>query len=840
MIEKIDYTLTEIAEIVNGTLLRQTTEPSLKYLLLDSRKLTLPEHTIFFALHADNFNNKILVIDLYKKGVTNFLIDEEICFEEQPSANFITVKNTLKALQALASHHRKQFGNLPGGHELPVVGVTGSNGKTIVKEWLNQLLENDFNIVRSPKSYNSQIGVPLSVLQINLTHTLAVFEAGISKKGEMEILENIIKPTIGIFTNIGSAHDEGFENAEEKIYEKLKLFTNVSVLIFCSDNGKVSSAINNFIKTENRELQVELFSWSKNSAAPLRIIKVEKGPDHSTITAIFRQREIRITIPFTDDASIENAITCWCVLLQMNIADKIIAERMSHLFPIEMRLELKEGINNCAIINDSYSADINSLSIALDFLAQQQQHPKHTVILSDVLQSGKLNKELYGEIASVLQQKKIHRLIAIGPKIFQQHEQFSFLKETNFYKSVKAFKNDFSALRFGNETILIKGARIFKFEQINKLLEKKIHQTILSINLNAIADNLKEYRRLLRPTTKIMAMVKAFSYGSGTFEVASLIQFHKVDYLGVAYADEGVELRKAGIALPIMVMNPDENTFDALVDYDLEPEIFSFAMLESFEKYLLSSAINYFPMHIKLDTGMHRLGFENGDIDSLAKRLHASKRFKVQSVFSHLVASEDADEDGFTLHQANVFLQGCQVFQRILGYNFIRHLTNTSGISRHPELQLDMVRLGVGLYGIDNNTDMQSKLKNVSTLTTTVAQIKKIKAGETVGYSRKAKVNIDSTIATVRIGYADGYPRNLSNGKGKMLLHNTFVPVIGNVCMDMTMLDITGITNVNEGDEVIVFGERLPLQYLAKWSNTIPYEIMTGISQRVKRIYFQE
>ena len=524
----------------------------------------------------------------------------------------------------------------------------------------------------------------------------------------------------------------------------------------------------------------------------------------------------------------------------MNVADKIIAERMLHLFPIEMRLELKEGINNCAIINDSYSADINSLSIALDFLAQQQQHPKHTIILSDILQSGKTNKELYAEIAAVLQQKKIHRLIAIGPRICAQQEQFSFLKETNFYESVKAFKKDFSALHFSNETILIKGARVFKFEQINKLLEKKIHQTILSINLNAIAHNLKEYRRLLRPSTKIMAMVKAFSYGSGSFEVASLMQFHKVDYLGVAYADEGVELRKAGITLPIMVMNPDENTFDALVDYDLEPEIFSFAMLDSFEKYLLSSAINHFPIHIKLDTGMHRLGFDSGDINSLAEHLYNSKRVKVQSVFSHLVASEDADEDGFTLHQANVFLKSCQVFHEILGYDFIKHLANTSGISRHPELQLDMVRLGIGLYGIDNNPAMHSKLKNVSTLTTTIAQIRKIKAGETVGYSRKAKVNIDSTIATVRIGYADGYTRNLSNGKGKMLLHDTLVPVIGNVCMDMTMLDITGMKNVNEGDEVIVFGEGLPVQYLAKWSNSIPYEIMTGISQRVKRVYFQE
>ncbi|MEO6452708.1 MAG: bifunctional UDP-N-acetylmuramoyl-tripeptide:D-alanyl-D-alanine ligase/alanine racemase [Ginsengibacter sp.] len=838
MIVNINHALTEIAEVVNGSLIQQFPKTELKYLLLDSRKLTFPEQTVFFALHTDELKNKMIVNELYKKGVTNFVINEAVDIKEHLSANFIIVKDTLKALQTLAIYHRQQFNKLPGGLPFPVIGITGSNGKTIVKEWLNQLLENDFNIVRSPKSYNSQIGVPLSILQINSVHNLGIFEAGISQKNEMEILQNIIKPTIGIFTNIGTAHDEGFENTGEKIKEKLKLFPNVSVLIFCSDYTKLSAAIDSLIKEDIKE--IKLFSWSKNLPATLRIINIEKISDHSVIKAIYLQKEISIIIPFIDDASIENAITCWCALLQMNVADKIIAERMLGLFSIEMRLALKEGINNCAVINDSYSADINSLSIALDFLAQQQQHPKHTIILSDILQSGKTEKELYTEIASVLQQKKIHRLIAIGPKICEQQEQFSFLKESDFYESVKEFKRAFNTIHFANETILIKGARIFKFEQINKLLEKKIHQTILSVNLNTIVHNLKAYRRLLQPSTKIMAMVKAFSYGSGSFEVASLIQFHKVDYLGVAYADEGVELRRAGITLPVMVMNPDENTFDALVEYNLEPEIFSFSMLYSLEKYLLSSAIDYFPIHIKLDTGMHRLGFDRGDINTLAAHLHNSKRFKVQSVFSHLVASEDANEDGFTMHQANVFLKSCQVFHEILGYDFIKHLANTSGISRHPELQLDMVRLGIGLYGIDHNAVMQAKLKNVSALTTTIAQIREIKAGETVGYSRKAKVTRDSTIATVRIGYADGYPGNLSNGKGKMLLHNILVPVIGNVCMDMTMLDVTGINDVKEGDEVIVFGEELPLQYLAKWSGTIPYEIMTGISQRVKRIYFQE
>lgn len=834
MTVNITYTLTEIAEIVKGDLIQETSLAVLKYLLLDSRKLTFPEHTIFFALHTDHLKNKLLIYDLHKKGVTNFVIDENVKFEEHLPANFIVVKDVLKALQALAIYHRHQF------NDLPVIGITGSNGKTIVKEWLNQLLENDFNIVRSPKSYNSKIGVPLSVLQINSTHNLGIFEAGISQKGEMEILEKMIMPATGIFTNIGTAHDEGFENTEEKIYEKLKLFSGVSSLIFCSDYTKLSSAINSLIKEENTPASIELFSWSKYSDASLKIIKIEKSSDRSILTAIFRQREISITIPFTNDASIENAITCWCALLQMNIADNVIAERMLHLFPIEMRLELKEGINNCSIINDSYSADINSLSIALDFLMQQQQHSKHTIILSDILQSGKTGKELYAEIAAVLQQKKINKLIGIGPHISDQQQQFSFLKESYFFESTEDFIRAFSTLHFNNETILIKGARVFKFERINQLLEHKIHQTILSINLNAISHNLKEYQRLVKPSTKIMAMVKAFSYGSGSFEVAALLQFHKVDYLGVAYADEGVELRKAGITLPIMVMNPDENTFNTLVEYELEPEIFSFSMLEALEKYLLSSAIDYFPIHIKLDTGMHRLGFESHNVNLLAENLCNSKRVKVHSVFSHLVASEDPAEDAFTLQQLNNFLQSCQLLQDKLGYSFLRHIANTSGISRHPQLQLDMVRLGIGLYGIDNNAEMLPKLKNVTTLSTTIAQIKNVKKGDTVGYGRTSKIVKDTTVATVRIGYADGYSRRLSNGKGKMLLKNKLVPVIGNICMDMTMLDITGINEIHEGDEVIVFGEGLPVKLLSKWINSIPYEIMTSISQRVKRVYFQE
>jgi Alr-MurF fusion protein len=829
----IDYSIEAIARITGGNLIQHSTAPP-SHLLLDSRKLIFPGETIFFALNTPHRKGGKFIEDLYKKGVRNFVVDEEVDHDVYPGANFIFVKDVLTALHDLAIHHRRQFG-------MPVIGITGSNGKTVVKEWLNQLLEADFNIVRSPKSYNSQLGVPLSVLQMNAHHTLGIFESGISQPGEMEKLEKIIRPTIGVFINIGEAHSEGFLNIRQKINEKIKLFVHAASLVISTDKPELNEAVTSFRNNINNEAhELELFSWSTKKDTTLKIISIEKKNTSSVISSGYAGKNIAISIPFTDDASIENAITCWCVLLHLNIPEATIGTRMMLLNPVEMRLQLKQGFNNCSIINDSYSNDLNSLSIALGFLSQQQQHPRRTLILSDILQSGKNERVLYGEVAALLQQKKINRLVAIGPKLSSQQHQFSFVEERYFFDSIADFKKDFYSLHFGNETILLKGARAFEFEQIDMMLEQKVHQTILSIDLTAVAYNLRQYRQLLQPATKTMAMVKAFSYGSGSYEIASLLQFNKVDYLGVAYADEGVELRKAGITLPIMVMNPQENTFGTLISYSLEPEIFSFSILLEFEKYLQSSAINYSPVHIKLDSGMHRLGFEQDEIRSLALHLTENKLIKVQSVFSHLVASEDENQDQFTRQQANIFSNCCNELQMVLKYDFIRHIANTTAISRHPELQLDMVRLGIGLYGIDNDRGMQASLKTVSTLTTTIAQIKYIKAGETVGYGRGSIVEKDMTIATVRIGYADGYPRNLSNGVGRMLINNHLAAVVGKVCMDMTMLDITSIKNVHVGDEVIVFGKQLPIQTVAKWANTISYEIMTGISQRVKRIYFEE
>ena len=825
------YTIANIEKITDGKfLLSNNPAAVMEHLLIDSRKLLFPASTLFFSLPGPRRQGSAFVKDLYSKGVRNFIVDASFIFSPQDfeAANIIAVKNVLQALQQLTAQHRSQF-------HYPVMGITGSNGKTIVKEWLYQLLQHDYNIVRSPKSYNSQIGVPLSVWQMNAQHTFGIIEAGISLPGEMEKLEKVIQPGIGIFTNIGEAHSEGFENIAGKINEKIKLFTNSSTVIYCKDEVLVDEAMS-LLQQKNNTV---LFSWGQNETATLCISSIQVQPFNTVIKGLYQEKKISISIPFTNDAAIKNAITCWCVLLLLKINEEIIQERMLQLKPVEMRLELKQGINNCSVINDSYSADITSLSIALDFLQQQQQHPQRTVIISDILQSGKTNQQLYREVADILQHKKINRLIGIGTEILKHRDEFAGIQETNFFNSTEEFIQKFPAMHFHNESILLKGARLFEFEQISHLLEEKIHQTVLEINLNAITHNLNTYQQLLNPGVKLMAMVKAFSYGSGGFEIANLLQFHQVNYLAVAYADEGVELRKAGITLPIMVMNAEEITYDVLVQHNLEPELFSFGILSTFEDYLMRNGINDYPVHIKLDTGMRRLGFEQKDIAELCGRLQSTSVFKIQSVFSHLAASDSVLHDDFTKAQANAFMKACEQIQQITGYTFIQHIANTSAIHRHTDLQLDMVRLGIGLYGVDADPAIQQQLKNVTTLKTTISQIKKIKAGESIGYSRKGVATNDSVIATVRIGYADGYPRLLSNGIGKMWLHKQLVPVIGNVCMDMTMLDITGI-DAQEGDEVIVFGAALPVSEMAIQAQSIPYEILTGISQRVKRVYFEE
>ena len=830
------YTIEEIVTIVKGRWLQHAGTAVIEHLLPDSRKVLFPERSVFFALKGPRRDGHAFAAEAYGKGVRNFIISNEEHIALSADANVVLVKDTLQALQQLAAWHRKQF-------SIPVIGITGSNGKTIVKEWLNQLLEEKYAIVRSPKSYNSQIGVPLSVWQMSTQHTLAIFEAGISQSGEMDKLEKIIQPTIGIFTNIGEAHSEGFLTLRQKVKEKMQLFSHVQTLVYCCDYPEINEGVANLVqKLRNRPGErMQLFSWSTKTDALFRITSLQKETAATHITAMYSGTVVSFTIPFIDDASVENAITCYCTLLQMGMDNRYIQERILQLQNVPMRLELKKGINNCSIINDSYSADLSSLKIALDFLARQQQHGRKTLILSDIPESGKSENDLYQLVAALLLEKKINRFIGIGPQIIRHKKIFESMAgvETGMYESVESFKKNFYGIKFQNETILLKGARVFAFEQLLPLLEQKVHQTVLEINLSDVLHNLQQYQRIVQPSTKIMAMVKASSYGSGTYEIASLLQFHKADYLAVAYADEGVELRKGGITLPIMVMNPEISSFDALVQFTLEPDIYSFDLLQAFEEHLIKERLQQFPVHIELETGMNRLGFDITEMGTLAARLNAG-HCKVQSVFTHLAASEDPASDAFTLQQANKYFTAVNTLQQQLGYPFIRHMANSAAVVRHPQLQLDMVRLGIGLYGIDSAATSQLDLREVSTLRTTVAQVKHVRKGDTVGYNRKGVANRDTTIATVRLGYADGYPRRLGNGVGKMMVNGRLAPVIGSINMDMIMLDVTDVGPVQEGDDVIVFGRQLSVQQVAAWAQTIPYEIMAGISQRVKRVYFEE
>jgi Alr-MurF fusion protein len=826
----IDYSIHRVSEIIQGNLLQKGNNDNITHLLIDSRKISSTEGALFFAIKGERHNAHNYIPELYNKGIRNFIISDEMPeLSSFSDANFIKVSSAIHALQQLATAHRENF-------SLPITAITGSNGKTIVKEWLYQLLREDFNIVRSPKSYNSQVGVPLSVWQIKEEHSLGIFEAGISKPKEMTILENIIQPQCGIFTNIGDAHAENFAEIEDKIDEKLQLFKHCESMIYCRDYPLIEQQIKKNTDLEN----IKTFTWSKKQRASLQIGRINKLQHETEIQAVFENNFIRIKIPFTDDASVENAITCWAWMLLNNYENEVIAKRMYLLSPVAMRLELKEGINNCSIINDSYNSDLGSLNIALDFLNQQKQHEKKTLILSDILQSGKNEEKLYAEVAEMVSKKGIGKVIGIGKAISRQASKFDIEKE--FFSETDEFLNNFSTENFHNETILLKGARAFGFEKISKVLQQKAHETVLEINLDSIIYNLNYFKSKLKPGVKIMAMVKAFSYGSGSFEISNILQFHRVDYLAVAYADEGVELRKVGITAPIMVMNPEEQSFDMMVKYNLEPEIYSFKVLNLFDEALKLNAAMLtkpFSIHIKLDTGMRRLGFEAKDINELVVRIKNNKNLVVKSVFSHLSASDEEIHDDFTRLQIKSFTEMSEEIINYLEYPIMRHILNSSGIVRFSDAQFEMVRLGIGLYGIGTNEYEQGRLNNVSTLKTIISQIKNVKEGESVGYSRKSFAKADIQIATVPIGYADGLSRRLGNGVGKMFIAGKPAPIIGNVCMDMCMIDITGIY-AKEGDEVIVFGEDYPIYEFAKDLGTIPYEALTMVSRRVKRVYFHE
>ena len=826
----------ELATAVKGTLLAKGSPFEIDNLLLDSRRIAHLETSLFIPLVTTRRNAHQFIDQVYKQGVRAFLVSDPIDTTLYPNAWFVKVSNTLEALQQLALWHRSKF-------SFPVVGITGSNGKTVVKEWLYQLLESNYNIVRNPKSYNSQIGVALSVWQINSSHDFGLFEAGISQADEMSNLERMIKPDIGLFTNIGEAHSEGFLNLRHKINEKLNLFRHCNALVYNKDYYELHDCVLQFatqIKA-NTERELKLLNWSRKNEAELQISEVVKQKMSTTLQGIYHEKKLSLTLPFTDEASIENAIHCWLMMLHLDISMDEIQTRVSKLTPIAMRLEMLKGINHCTLINDSYNSDVSSFTIALDMLTQQNQHENKTVILSDILQSGRDN-ELYIEVANLLKQKKINRFIGIGDTLVRNHNLFEEIPnlKTEFYKTTSDFLHVIDTTSFSNESILINGAWKFEFEKIAKRLEERIHQTVMEINLNALVNNLNVYKSVLKPKVKVMAMVKAFSYGSGSFEVANKLQFEGVDYLAVAYTDEGIFLRKNRIDLPIMVMNADDNSFDQMIEWKLEAEVYNLNTLQRMLEAAQFSGVVHYPIHIKLDTGMHRLGFEEHELDELIDILKSNAELKVASVFSHLAGSDEQALDGFTQHQAQSFLRMSDKLEQSLGYSFLRHLANSSAIARYPELHFDMVRLGLGLYGVDGTGVFKDKLQHVSQLKTAISQIKHLDKKETVGYNRKGVLNRNTITATVCIGYADGVSRRLGNGTGYMLIHGKLAPIIGNVCMDMCMLDVTDIPEAKEGDPVILFGAELPVALVAQWAGTIPYEILTGISQRVKRVYFEE
>lgn len=819
----VNYTLEHISNIIDGEIFGDSNH-TIRYLLTDSRGVDFPDDSLFFAIHGVRHNGHKFIPDLYKTGVRSFVVEElPGNTEDFPNACFLLVSNSLESLQNLAAWHRKQF-------QKPIVAITGSNGKTIVKEWIYQSIHPEKHVIRSPKSFNSQVGVPLSLWQVEQQHDIAIIEAGISQPGEMAKLEQMIRPDIGIFTNLGEPHQENFIDYRQKCKEKLILFRHCKQLIYCRDHA----IIHELVQAPEFDA-IEKFTWSLHAIADLQVKAVEKENMQSRINLIYQDTSLTYTIPFVDDASIENSLHLLSFLLLLGYEKSIIEERLQRLTPVAMRLELKRGINNCTLINDSYNSDLGSLAIALDFLNHQHQHENKTVILSDILQSGKSGEQLYTEVSKLLFQKNISRFIGIGKDLIKHSKVFA--PKSRFYQTTADFLKEFRKENFSNESILLKGSRAFEFERIVKVLEDKVHETVLEINLNAMVHNLNYFRSKLKPGVKVIAMVKAFSYGSGSFEIANMLQFQRVDYLAVAFADEGVSLRDAGITLPIIVMNPEKSSFDQIIRYQLEPEIYSFKALRQFSEVVDSFGLVRYPIHLKLDSGMHRLGFMEHEIDSLIELLKSQEDLQVKSVFSHLAGSDESRFDDFTHTQICNFERMSAKILAAAPYKIIRHILNSSGIERFADAQYDMVRLGIGLYGISALD--QNNVKQVSTLKTVILQIKQIEADETVGYSRRFLATKTTTIGILPIGYADGLHRILGNGTGKVMVNQKLAPIIGSICMDMCMVDLTNI-EANEGDEAIIFGESYPLTEIAGQMNTIPYEVLTSISQRVKRVYYQE
>ena len=823
------YTIEKVTTLI-GARRYGGTDANVGFLLTDSRSLCFPEETLFFALKSERNDGHNYIPELYRRGVRNFVVTDVPAgyAVDYPDANFLKVVDSLEALQRLAERHRDEF-------NIPIIGITGSNGKTMVKEWLYQLLSPQMNVTRSPRSYNSQIGVPLSVWLMDANTQVGIFEAGISQPGEMLALRDIIQPTIAVLTNLGDAHQKNFESMEAKCREKLILFHDAQTVVYNEDDTLVNNVVN------QGDYHGERLCWSKRDRkAPMFIKAIEKKDSATTVTYIYKGgEESWYSIPFIDDASIDNSIVCAVVALHLGLNADDLDERMQQLEPIAMRLEVKEGRHGCTLINDSYNSDINSLYIALDFMNRRPDHKgrRRTLILSDIYQSSEEPQELYHEVSDLARKRGVVKFVGIGKTISHYADEIQ-IAEKFFFETVDAFIHSevFKSLR--DEVILLKGARSFGFDRITELLVQKVHETVLEVNLGAVVKNLNYYRSFMKPQTKLVCMIKADAYGAGSVEIAKTLQDHRVDYLAVAVADEGAMLRGNGITSNIMIMNPEMSAFKTMFDYDLEPEVYSFRLLDALVKAAEKEGITGFPVHIKLDTGMHRLGFDPvKDIDELIDRLKHQNAIIPRSVFSHFVGSDSDDFDDFSAKQFKLFDEGSRKLQSAFDHKILRHIDNSAGIEHFPDRQLDMCRLGLGLYGINSRNN--EIINNVSTLKTTILQLRHVPAGDTVGYSRKGKIDHDSVIAAIPIGYADGLNRHLGNRHCYCLVNGQKAEYVGNICMDVAMIDVTGI-DCKEGDSVEIFGDHLPVTVLSDALDTIPYEVLTTISNRVKRVYFQD
>lgn len=821
------YTIEKITTLIGARRVGES-EAQIGWLLTDSRSLCFPEATLFFALSSARNDGHRYVGDLYRRGVRNFVVSHlPQSINDYPDANFLVVMSPLEALQRLAERHRDEF-------DIPVVGLTGSNGKTMVKEWLYQLLSPSMVVTRSPRSYNSQIGVPLSVWLLDTQSEVALFEAGISQPGEMAALRDIIQPTIGVFTSLGDAHQENFRSLEEKCMEKLQLMLHAATVVYDTDDQVVGRCL------RKSGYAGEKLGWSlTDPRAAFFVERQESDANGVTVTYRFRDAAGSYHLPFIDEASVKCSYACAVVALHLGIDAEQLDERMRLLEPVAMRLEVKEGQRGCTLINDSYNSDVNALDIALDFMARRPDSKgrRHTLILSDICQSGDNPEALYHKVSELAVKRGVDKLIGVGQTISSQAAAIE-VKEKYFFNDVTQLIGSKVFASLHDEVILIKGARPFGFDQLTELLEQKVHETILEVNLGAVVENLNYYRSFLKPTTKMVCMVKADAYGAGAVEVAKTLQDHRVDYLAVAVADEGVTLRKAGITSNIIIMNPEMTAFKTMFDYDLEPEVYNFRLLEALVKAAEKQGITGWPIHVKLDTGMHRLGFDpEKDIDSLVHRLKHQTALIPRSVFSHFVGADSDDFDEFSAKQFESFERGSKALQAAFDHKILRHIDNSAGILHFPERQLDMCRLGIGLYGIDSRDN--HILHTVSTLKTTILQLREVKKEDTVGYSRKGTLQRDSRIAAIPIGYADGLNRHLGNGHCYCLVNGKKAPYVGNICMDVAMIDVTDIP-CQEGDMVEIFGEQLPVTVLSDALDTIPYEVLTGLSSRVKKIYYQD